>query len=76
MRKYLVKAPRLHFVDTGLACHLLGLRSPQHMQDHPLRGPLSESWVVGEAMNAQAALVGGEGGSSAGETPRAPRRTC
>jgi predicted AAA+ superfamily ATPase len=56
VRKRLVKAPRLHFVDTGLACHLLGLRSPQHVQEHPLRGPLFESWVVGEAMKAQAAL--------------------
>jgi predicted AAA+ superfamily ATPase len=51
-----VKAPRLHFIDTGLACYLLGLRSPQHVQDHPLRGPLFESWVVGEAFKAQAAL--------------------
>lgn len=56
VRKRLVKAPRLHFVDTGLACYLLGLRSPQHVQDHPLRGALFESWVVGEAMKAQAAL--------------------
>jgi predicted AAA+ superfamily ATPase len=55
VRKRLVKAPRLHFVDTGLACYLLGLRSPQQLQDHPLRGPLFESWVVGEAMKAQAA---------------------
>lgn len=56
VRKRLVKAPRLHFVDTGLACYLLGLRSPEQLQDHPLRGPLFESWVVGEAMKAQAAL--------------------
>lgn len=56
VRKRLVKAPRLHFIDTGLACYLLGLRSPQHVQDHPLRGPLFESWVVGEAFKAQAAL--------------------
>lgn len=55
VRKRLVKAPRLHFVDTGLACYLLGLRSPQQLQDHPLRGPLFESWVVGEGMKAQAA---------------------
>lgn len=56
VRKRLVKAPRLHFVDTGLACYLLGLRSPQQLQEHPLRGPLFESWVVGEAMKAQAAV--------------------
>jgi hypothetical protein len=25
VRKQLVKAPKLHFVNTGLACHLLGM---------------------------------------------------
>jgi hypothetical protein len=48
VRKQLVKAPKLHFVDTGLACHLLGIRSPADLESHPLRGAIFESWVVGE----------------------------
>jgi predicted AAA+ superfamily ATPase len=55
VRKRLVKSPRLHFVDTGLACYLLGIRSAEQYESHPLRGPLFESWVVAEAMKAQAA---------------------
>lgn len=55
VRKRLVKTPRLHFVDSGLACHLLGIRSPDQFETHPLRGALFESWAVGEVMKAQAA---------------------
>jgi len=28
IRKRLVKAPELHFYDTGLVCHLLGIQPP------------------------------------------------
>ena len=34
--KRLVKAPKLYFYDTGLACWLLGLREPQQVQRDPL----------------------------------------
>ncbi len=47
-RKRLMKMPKLHFIDTGLACWLLGIRSHEQLQTHPLRGPLFESWVVSE----------------------------
>lgn len=53
IRKRLVKAPKLHFVDTGLACYLLGLRSPEQLDTHALRGALFESWAVSEVMKAQ-----------------------
>ena len=52
MRKQLVKAPKLHFLDTGLACSLLGIRDPDHLRTHPLRGALFESWVAGEIAKA------------------------
>jgi predicted AAA+ superfamily ATPase len=52
--KRLVKAPKLHFLDTGLACWLLGIRSPDELRRHPLRGPLMESWVVSEVRKALA----------------------
>lgn len=32
------KAAKLHFVDSGLVCTLLGIRSPDHLVHHPLRG--------------------------------------
>jgi hypothetical protein len=50
--KRLVKAPKLHFFDSGLACHLLGIRRPQHLHVHPLRGALFESWVAAEIFKA------------------------
>jgi len=46
--KRLVKTPKLYFTDTGLACWLLGLREPDQLWLHPLRGALFETWVMGE----------------------------
>lgn len=54
----LVKAPKLHFVDTGVACWLLGIRGANDLFHHPLRGALFETWVVGEL--AKAARNAGE----------------
>jgi len=61
LRKRLVKMPKLHFYDTGLACRLLGIRTVDQLHSHPLRGPLFETWVASEIhkhrMNA--GLTGG-----------------
>ena len=46
--KRLVKSPKLHFYDTGLACWLIGIRTPQQLRTHPLRGAIFETWVVSE----------------------------
>ncbi|WP_420464153.1 ATP-binding protein [Candidatus Palauibacter sp.] len=54
VRKRQVKAPKLHFLDTGLACHLLGIRSPEELRHHPLRGQIFESWVASEVFKAAA----------------------
>jgi predicted AAA+ superfamily ATPase len=48
IRKQLVKAPKLHFFDSGLHCHLLGVRSAEELEHHPLRGAVFESWVAAE----------------------------
>jgi predicted AAA+ superfamily ATPase len=48
--KRLVKAPKLYFVDVGLACWLLGLREPGQVARDPLWGALFENYVVLEAM--------------------------
>ena len=44
----LVKAPKLHLVDTGLACHLIGADVRRLANDRPLLGRMLETFVVGE----------------------------
>lgn len=51
----LIKAPKLHLVDSGLLCHLLGIQSPEQLRLHPLRGAIFESWVVAELRKVVAA---------------------
>lgn len=48
IRKQVVKAPKLHFFDSGLVCYLLGIREPEQLRLHPLRGAIFESWVFSE----------------------------
>ena len=54
-RKRLRKRPRLHFLDTGLVCYLLGIRDAGTLERHPLRGPIFESFVVSELIKSFAA---------------------
>ncbi len=54
LRKRLVKMPKLHFYDTGLVCWLLGIRAPEELRTHPLRGPIFETWVVSEIVKHRA----------------------
>jgi hypothetical protein len=48
VRKRVVKMPKLHFHDSGLVCWLLGIRRPEQLRSHPLRGAIFETWVVSE----------------------------
>ena len=48
LRKRVVKMPKLHFYDSGLVCWLLGIRRPEQLRSHPLRGAIFETWVVSE----------------------------
>ena len=48
--KRLVKSPKLYFLDTGLLCYLLRIRSPQDLALHAARGAVFESWIVSEAI--------------------------
>jgi len=48
--KRLVKAPKLYFYDVGLACWLLGLRTPEQVTRDPLWGSLFENFIIMEAM--------------------------
>jgi len=53
-RKQVVKSAKLHFVDTGVASYLLGIREPDQLRTHPLRGALFESWIASEIMKRAA----------------------
>lgn len=50
VRKRLVKTAKVHFVDSGLAAWLLGIRTAEQLDRHPLRGALFESWVHAEVL--------------------------
>ena len=50
----MVKAPKLYFLDTGLAAWLLGITSPAALATHYARGALFETWVVSEAIKWRA----------------------
>lgn len=52
-RKQTVKRPKIHFVDSGIACYLLGITAPDQLRHHPLRGALFESWVAAEILKSR-----------------------
>ena len=51
--KRLVTAPRLHFVDTGLICWLLGIESPRALAGHPARGRIFQTFVWTELLKSR-----------------------
>lgn len=53
--KRIVKHPKLYFLDTGVACRLLGIARPEDLPDHPAWGAVVETWVVGEAIKLRRA---------------------
>ncbi len=50
--KRITKSPKLYFIDTGLACSLLGIKSKEQIQHHYLKGALFETWVVAELLKS------------------------
>lgn len=51
--KRLIKSPRLYWLDSGLACHLLGLRSRAELARSPFLGAVWEGFVAAEIIKAQ-----------------------
>lgn len=47
-KRAVVGMPKLHFVDTGLACHLLGLKQAETLHTSQFFGGLVENFVYGE----------------------------
>lgn len=48
--KRLVKSPKLYFLDTGLLCYLLRIRSPEDLLLNASRGAIFENYVVAELL--------------------------
>lgn len=46
--KRMVKTPKLYFHETGLVCHLLGIRTEEQLVRDPLRGNIFENMIVAE----------------------------
>ena len=51
--KRLVKSPKLYFLDTGLLCYLLRIRSPEELRAHASRGAVFETFVLSELLKAR-----------------------
>ncbi|MEI8186982.1 MAG: ATP-binding protein [Chlorobiaceae bacterium] len=51
--KRLVKSPKLYFIDQGLACWLLGIRSSELLSLHPMRGAIFESFIIGDFLKSR-----------------------
>ncbi len=51
--KRLIKAPKLYFYDTGLACSLLKLTSSEMVSTYYLYGALFENFVISEIIKFQ-----------------------
>ncbi len=48
LNKRIVKQPKIYFLDTGLLCSLLGIRSTEQLVCHPLRGGIFENYIISE----------------------------
>jgi hypothetical protein len=46
--KRIVRRPKLHFLDIGLACFLCGIEDEDGLIKSPIKGALFESWVISE----------------------------
>jgi len=52
LNKRMVKTPKLHFLDTGLACWLLGWNTPQQLTNGASWGHIFESFVFAEILKS------------------------
>ena len=48
--KRLIKTPKIYFLDSGLLCYLLRIRSPEDLLIHSSRGSIFEGFVVAELL--------------------------
>ncbi|HLG34598.1 MAG TPA: ATP-binding protein [Bacteroidia bacterium] len=48
LNKRIVKSPKLYFYDTGLLCHLLGIKKVTALQRSNAYGAIFENWAISE----------------------------
>ena len=48
LNKRIIKSPKLYFYDTGLLCHLLGIKSELVLKKAKAYGAIFENWVISE----------------------------
>jgi hypothetical protein len=51
--KRLIKSPRLYVADSGMACHLLGIRTEAELERSPFLGAIFEGFVAAEILKTQ-----------------------
>ncbi len=51
--KRLIKSPKLYFVDSGLACHFLGIESEKMLRQSPFLGAIFEGFIASEILKQQ-----------------------
>ncbi|MCX5826732.1 MAG: ATP-binding protein [Deltaproteobacteria bacterium] len=51
--KRLIKMPKLYFYDVGLVAWLLGIRTTEQMETHPLRGSIFETFIISELVKSR-----------------------
>jgi len=54
--KRLIKSPKVYLGDSGLACHLLGIRTQAELDRSPFLGTLFEGFVAAEILKSQVNL--------------------
>ncbi len=51
--KRLTKSAKPYLFDSGLLCHLLGIRTTEQLRLHPLRGAIFECWAISEIVKSR-----------------------
>ena len=54
--KRITKSPKVYFLDTGLLCHLAGIRDQEQLLQGTLSGPLFENYCIQETVKCCANL--------------------
>ncbi len=52
--KRITKMPKVYFLDTGLACHLAGVRDREQLLEGPMSGALFENYCIQETVKSYA----------------------
>lgn len=50
--KRITKMPKIYFLDTGLACHLAGVRDREQILEGPMSGALFENYCIQETVKS------------------------